>query len=136
MRVHSIRRVPVAKATNRTHALSMPVFIAGDFSATIFTMVKTILVLNLIDAVLTMYWVRNGLAHEMNPLLAESVHNFPILFVMVKLSLVSLGVYVLWNNRSNRLALAAIFVALVAYFGLFLYHISYISYTLSPLAYL
>jgi hypothetical protein len=121
---------------NRTRALSVPVFVPGDFATTMFAMVKSILVLNLIDAVLTIYWVRNGLAYEMNPLLAESVQHFPIMFVLIKLSLVGLGVYVLWRNRSNRLAMGAIFVAFAAYFGLFLYHISYISYTLSPLVWL
>ncbi len=120
----------------RSQTLASPVFLIGDKGDVISTMVKSILVLNLVDAILTMYWVKQGFAREMNPLLEHSVQNFPVLFVVVKLSLVGLGVCVLWRNRSNLLAVSAICVALAAYYGLFLYHISYISYVLKPLSFM
>ena len=133
---NSATGVLTTNVLTRTQTLTLPVFILGDMGALISSMVKAILVLNLIDAILTMYWVKHGLAQEMNPLLANTVLNFPIVFVLIKLSLVGLGVCVLWRNRSNQLAIGAICLALAAYYGLFLYHISFISYTVKPLAFL
>jgi hypothetical protein len=36
---------------------------------------ETIVILNLLDAILTMLWVHTGLAHEANPLLEPIVYR-------------------------------------------------------------
>lgn len=129
-------RVRHAHLFSSADSVAIPVFTLGDKTDIVSSMIKAILVFNLIDAVLTMYWVKHGFAQEMNPLLADTVQNFPVVFVLIKLSLVGLGVCVLWRNRSNQLAVGAICLALAAYYGLFLYHLSYISHTIKPLAFL
>ena len=89
--------------------------------------VKVMLTLNLLDAMFTLVWINAGLAREANPLLAEIVVNHPVLFVIVKLSLVALGSLLLWRYRSRPLAVVGIFVGFFVYYCLLLYHIGFLS---------
>jgi len=89
--------------------------------------VKAVLVLNLIDAILTLVWVRAGLAREANSLMRDLVDQHAVLFVTIKLGLVSLGSWVLWNRRYHPAAVIAIFVAFLAYYFILLYHLQYSS---------
>jgi hypothetical protein len=89
--------------------------------------VKCVLVMNLIDAVLTLIWVRLGLAAESNTLIDELVDEQAVLFVGVKLALVGLGSWLLWNRRESPLAVIGIFVAFVTYYGITAHHVQYAS---------
>ena len=89
--------------------------------------VKSVLVLNLIDAVLTLVWVRAGLATEANTLMDELVNHHAIAFVAVKLGLVGMGSWLLWNRRRSALAVVAIFGIFLAYYTLLLHHLQYLS---------
>ena len=93
--------------------------------------VKAVIVLNLLDAVFTLWWVRTGMAVEANELLRDLVNEHPVAFVMVKLSLVSLGSLVLWFRRQRPLAVVAIFSAFLIYYLILLYHIQFSSRFLS-----
>ncbi len=85
--------------------------------------VKAILVMNLFDAVLTIYWISSQRAVEANPLLADLAHAHPLEFVIVKLTLVSLGSGLLWRLRQNPLAVIGIFAAFLGYYFLLVYHL-------------
>lgn len=61
--------------------------------------VKAVLVLNLVDAVLTLLWVHLGLAVEANTLIDELVNENAPLFVSVKLALVGMGSWLLSTLR-------------------------------------
>ncbi|HZR84397.1 MAG TPA: DUF5658 family protein [Candidatus Binatia bacterium] len=87
--------------------------------------VRAVLVLNLLDAVFTLFWVHFGLAHEANPLLDHLVVRHPIQFVATKLALVGLGSFLLWNRRHRPIAVIAIFVAFLVYYALLLVHLRY-----------
>ena len=89
--------------------------------------VKWLLVLNLVDAVLTILWVHAGLAVEANTLMDELVNEHAVTFVMVKLALVGMGSWVLWSRRQSPVAVVAIFLAFMTYYWLLLYHLSYAS---------
>ena len=89
--------------------------------------VKWVLVLNLVDAVLTLLWVRLGLAAESNTLIDELVTENALAFIAVKLGLVGLGSWLLWNRRHSPLAVIGIFVVFVTYYGIFAYHVQYAS---------
>ena len=89
--------------------------------------VKWVLVLNLLDAILTLLWVRAGLAREANTLIDELVNEHAVLFVLVKLSLVGMGSLLLWRWRHAPLAVVSIFAAFVAYYLVLLYHVEYAS---------
>lgn len=82
-----------------------------------------LLILNLLDAVLTLYSVRSGLGIEQNPLMLELLERGSIYFMAVKLALVSLGAWMLWNWINYRLAqVFAIFGTLV-YVGIVGWHV-------------
>lgn len=97
----------------------------------LLSIVKFLLVLNLLDAVFTIIWVSTGLAGEANPLLNDLIRIHPLLFVLVKLMLVSFGSLLLWHYRFKPLAVIAITIAFIIYYCILLYHISYFSHIVS-----
>ena len=89
--------------------------------------IMAVLIFNLVDAVLTLVWVRAGLAREANALMRDLVNHHAVLFVVVKVGLVSLGSWFLWKVREHPAAVIAIFVAFFAYYLILLYHLQYSS---------
>ena len=89
--------------------------------------VKALIVLNGLDAVFTLFWVRAGLAREANALLKMLVNEHAVLFVVAKLGLFSLSSLLLWRLRQRPAAVVALFVAFVAYYVLLLHHLSFTS---------
>ena len=89
--------------------------------------VKAVLVLNLLDALFTLVWVRSGLAREANPLIDQLVEEHAVGFVIVKLGLVGLGSWLLWNRRERPAAVIGIVAAFLVYYFILLYHIQYAS---------
>ncbi len=85
--------------------------------------IAAVLVLNALDAALTLQWVNSGRAQEANLLLAPLLNHDPLLFVAVKFALVVLGVWLLWRLRTHPLAIVSLFVAFLAYYYLLLYHL-------------
>ena len=83
-----------------------------------------ILILNVCDAIFTMFWIETGVATEANPLLRTLVNQYPMLFVLVKTSLVSLGCYLLWRFKYHSTSIIGIFIAFMVYYLLLLYHLS------------
>ena len=89
--------------------------------------VKAVLILNLLDAVFTLVWVRSGFAHEANTLIDELVNETALGFIAIKLSLVGMGSWLLWKNRSRGVAVVGIFAVFIAYYWILLYHLQYAS---------
>ena len=83
-----------------------------------------ILVLNLLDASFTLVWTTSGLATEANPLMDHVISRSPLQFMLVKVTLVSLGVLLLWRLRWQRMAKLAIVGSALAYGVLAVYHLS------------
>lgn len=94
--------------------------------------IRTTLVLNLLDAVFTLAWVTAGFAEEANPLLTELV-RYPVLFMSAKLALVSLGSWALWRYRQRPTAVVAIFTAFLVYYLILLYHVDFLGDVLRAL---
>ena len=84
---------------------------------------RALLVLNVIDAVMTVLWVADRKASESNPLMFDLPEQHPVLFVLVKTSLVSGGTFLLWRHRDRPLAVVAIFVSFLAYYFLLAWHL-------------
>lgn len=95
--------------------------------------VKSLLVLNLLDAVFTLLWVRAGLAREANALMRDLVNDHSVLFLVVKTLLVGLGSYLLWKRRHRPAAVIGIFAVFLVYYAVLLYHLQYSSYLLHAL---
>ena len=85
-------------------------------------LVVAVVLLNLLDAVFTLVWVESGVATEANLLLEAILSRSAIAFVVVKMSLVSMGVLLLWRQRQRRLAVYGIRLSFAAYNSLLLYH--------------
>ena len=88
--------------------------------------VKAIVVLNGIDALLTLYWVRAGLAQEANVFLRDLVDNHAVLFVSAKIALVSLGSFLLWMYRSHPFAVVGLFAVFLVYYFILLHHLRFV----------
>jgi hypothetical protein len=87
--------------------------------------VKTVLVLNLLDAIFTLVWVRWGFAREANLMIDRLVENHALAFIGVKLGLVGMGSWLLWQRRNHATAVVAIFIAFMTYYLVLLYHVQY-----------
>ena len=87
--------------------------------------VKAVLVLNLLDAIFTLVWVRCGFAREANLMIDRLVEHHALAFIAVKLGLVGMGSWLLWQRRNHATAVVAIFIAFLTYYFVLLYHVQY-----------
>lgn len=71
--------------------------------------------LNALDAFLTLYWVRNGMATEGNGLMATLLDIGDLPFIGVKLAIGALTAFVLWHYRDFKLSSYGIKLALGLY---------------------
>jgi len=99
----------------------------GEHVRWLYGIAKGLLVLNLLDGVFTLIWVQHFGAGELNIMLSDLVQSSALLFMLVKLTLVSLGTLFLWRNRSNSLAVIALFLAFFSYYLVLLFHLQYSS---------
>jgi hypothetical protein len=79
--------------------------------------------LNLIDAIVTIIWVRSGVAPEANQLMASLLDGGVILFLGVKLGMGVITCVTLLYGSGFRLARIGVAVALVVYAGVMLSHV-------------
>jgi len=79
--------------------------------------------LNLLDAILTIVWVRSGVAPEGNELMAHLMENSDFAFLGVKILMGTLAAVVLlrWGNR--KLARYGVAVALAVYISVMGVHL-------------
>lgn len=79
--------------------------------------------LNLLDALLTIIWVRSGVATESNQLMAEllDIGNAP--FLVVKIAIGAVAAIVLYRWGSRPVARYGLAVALAVYIGLMGIHV-------------
>ncbi len=82
------------------------------------------LVLNVLDAIFTLWWVLTEQATEANPLMAAAIQTHPVLFVVVKCALVGLGSWLLWRYRRRPLAVVSMFLAFMTYYAILLVHLT------------
>ena len=74
--------------------------------------------LNLIDALLTVFWVRNGFATEGNHLMATLLDLGNAPFLAVKIAIGAVTAFVLWRWKDKRLAKYGLALVLIVYIGL------------------
>jgi hypothetical protein len=78
--------------------------------------------LNFFDAVLTVFWVRNGFATEGNHLMATLLDLGDTPFLTVKFAIGAVTAFVLWRWSDVKLARYGLTLALVIYIGLMAIH--------------
>ena len=86
-------------------------------------MLSFIVVSNLIDAVATSVWVGTGLAEEVNPLMAWVLEMGAGKFILVKLILINLSVYLLWRFKDRILSKILVVPTFLIYVYVFLIHL-------------
>lgn len=74
--------------------------------------------LNFLDAVLTLYWVRNGFATEGNQLMAGLLDIGDLPFLAVKMLVGATAAIVLWRFRNLRVAKYGLTLVLCIYISL------------------
>lgn len=79
--------------------------------------------LNLLDAVLTIYWIHEGVATEGNQLMAGLLDIGYIPFLSVKIAVGAVAAVVLWRWGNLRLARYGLALALTVYIGLMGIHL-------------
>lgn len=79
--------------------------------------------LNLLDAVLTLVWVRNGVATEGNHLMARLLEIGDFWFLATKIAIGAIAMIVLLKWSNSKLAEYGLAVALAVYVGLMGVHI-------------
>ncbi len=79
--------------------------------------------LNLLDALLTLVWVRSGVATEGNMLMARLLDVGDLTFLLAKIAigLIAAAVLLKWGNR--KVAKYGVAVALTLYIGLMAVHV-------------
>ena len=89
----------------------------------LYGIIKVFLILNLLDALLTIVWVQTGLAQEANPLMEPLVSNHAVLFILTKTALGSVAAWLLWEYRHRAYVVISAFSAFIAYYAVFLQHL-------------
>jgi len=91
------------------------------------TCLKSLLVLNLLDAIFTYIWVSLGLAEEANPLMDFVISLSPTGFILYKVFIVNLCVLLLWRMREQRLCKVLCVPLVCVYAYVFLIHILFLA---------
>jgi len=86
-------------------------------------LVWSAILMNLLDAVMTILWVKAGVAEEANLMLRDVLEKNVPLFFLIKMSLATLGLYLLWRRRDRKLAMIGIILVSAVYYVLILYHV-------------
>lgn len=79
--------------------------------------------LNLLDALLTMIWVRNNWAEEGNTLMASLLGQHEMLFLFVKISVGALGLLVFYRWAHLRVAKFGVSLTVAVYLTLMAVHL-------------
>ena len=85
---------------------------------------SVIVILNLLDAAFTLVYTNAGLATEGNPMMQGPLAASPVLFMIAKLTLVSLCVFLLWRLGQRRSAVFGLAGATAMYTLLMCYHLA------------
>ncbi len=122
-----------AKSTDSLAISAHPAVATAQHLQWLDGIVKTVIVLNLLDILFTLAWVGFGHVKEANLLLIGLVSDHPILFVLTNISLVSFGSFLLWKNRGHPLAVVGIFLVFGLYYYVLLHHLRFTSVVVSYL---
>ena len=81
-----------------------------------------LMILNIVEALATAFWIDNNLASEANPLMETWLNFSHTFFITMKIFLVTACSYLLWILRHRKLTYFLIAPVLVIYLWVFLKH--------------
>ena len=80
---------------------------------------SSVLVMNAVDAIASLIFIKHlAVLEEANPIANLLMTMGDVPFVIAKTLIVSMGVYVLWENRKKSLAMVGTYVAFISYLSL------------------
>lgn len=79
--------------------------------------------LNLLDALLTIVWVRNGIAEEANALMAKLLEMGDLSFLLAKIAIGAFAAFVFMRTANSRLTKYGIALTLAVYVSLMGVHL-------------
>ena len=91
----------------------------------IVRLVYIVTVFILIALTATIYWVANDLGHEANPIMAFFLEISPLLFVIAKLGLSGVGIWILYffRERFTEKIFKILLGLNLVYIAIFVYHL-------------
>ena len=91
----------------------------------IVRLVYILTVFILIDLTATIYWVANDLGHEANPIMTFFLEISPLLFVIAKLGLSGVGIWILYffRKRFTKKIFKILLGLNLIYIAIFVYHL-------------
>ena len=114
-----------------TIALTSPILNRPSFPPWLERLLAVTLIFNTLDIIMTLLVVLAGFAVEANPVMAAVLDTNPVVFAVVKLAMVSAGVWVLWSYRTHRLASVGSIAIFCAYTAVMAWHLRSIHILLS-----
>ena len=96
----------------------------GVSSRTLQLFASAVVILNLFDAAFTLIYVHAGVATEGNPMMQSALSASPVVFMLAKLTLVSLCVALLFRLGKRKPAMVALASATVMYALVIGYHLA------------
>ena len=94
-------------------------------------LVISLVLLNALDGILTIFWIETAGFTEANPLMNIPISKHPVLFMSVKMLLVCLGTILLWRNRDHPFAAISIFFCFTVYCFVLTFHFSALNIVLA-----
>ena len=89
--------------------------------------ILAIVILNIFDLLFTLVWAQLGVMREINALMEQLVYARPALFALVKITLVSLGLILMWRYRRHPFSVVGLFSIFTVYYSVFLHHLRFAS---------
>ena len=87
-----------------------------------FIILIILIVLNIVDAIATAFWIENQLATEANPLMQNWFDIGPKYFISMKIALVSFCSVLLWKLRHKKLTYILLTPVVLVYVYIFAKH--------------
>jgi hypothetical protein len=83
-----------------------------------------LLILNLFDLIMTLVFITSNEAKEANPIMNLALDAGVLPFGILKIFLVTFGVWLLWKNKNSKISQYAAIFCLLPYIILSIYHVS------------
>jgi hypothetical protein len=107
------------------YPLFSPIPLKDSLHQRLFTFMRllsALIVMNVLDGFFTLVWVSTNQATEANPLMELTLDIHPVLFIVVKITLVYLGAIILMRYWEKAFAVLSLAVALCFYSLVLSYH--------------
>lgn len=84
--------------------------------------ILSIFICNIIDVIATLGLYSTGIFYEVNPIM-RCLIKFPIAFIIFKITIVSVALLKLWEEKDDRVAQIAINICWIIYLLLAIYYV-------------